>query len=224
MVKLRKRYVFGLYGTGGFSREVMPILKKQLNNHLVVQENVDIELYCIDIDPATKWSNDIPVITEEEFLKLEGDKKYFNIAISSSAIRQRISSRMLKFGIIPYQICEQNVMMYDDVSVGEGAIFCSFTTITSNVSIGRFFHMNIYSYIAHDCVIGDFVTFAPNVHCNGNISIKDHAYLGAGAIIKQGRPENPIIIGEGAIVGMGAVVTKNVPPFATVIGNPARIM
>ena len=73
-------------------------------------------------------------------------------------------------------------------------------------------------------MIGDFVTFAPGVKCNGNIHIQDHVYIGAGAVIKQGKPDQPLVIGAGAIVGMGAVVTKSVPPGATVVGNPARIV
>src|SRR3546814_9516802 len=104
--------------------------------------------------------------------------------------------------------------------VGEGAILCGFTHITSNAKIGRFFHANIYSYIAHDCVIGDFVTFAPGVMCNGHVVIEDHAYIGAGAVIKDGT-DRPMVIGRGAIVGMGGVVTKRVAPGATVVGHPA---
>ncbi len=72
-------------------------------------------------------------------------------------------------------------------------------------------------------MIGDFVTFAPGVKCNGNIHIQAHAYIGAGAVIKQGTPDQPLVIGSGAIVGMGAVVTKSVPAGVTVVGNPARI-
>ena len=73
-------------------------------------------------------------------------------------------------------------------------------------------------------MIGDYVTFAPAVRCNGNIIVKDHAYIGTGAVIKQGTPDKPLVIGEGAVVGMGAVVTKDVPPGVTVVGNPARIL
>ena len=40
-------------------------------------------------------------------------------------------------------------------------------------------------------MIGDFVTFAPGVKCNGNIHIEDHVYIGAGAVIKQGTPAQP---------------------------------
>ena len=49
----------------------------------------------------------------------------------------------------------------DQVTIGPGAILNSFVHLTSNISIGEHFHANIYSYVAHDCVIGDFVTFAP---------------------------------------------------------------
>jgi acetyltransferase-like isoleucine patch superfamily enzyme len=90
-------------------------------------------------------------------------------------------------------------------------------TLTSNIRIGRCFHANLYSYVEHDCVIGDFVTFAPGAKVNGNVTIGDHAYIGSGAILRQG-----ITIGAGAIVGMGAVVTRDVPPGVTVVGNPAK--
>jgi len=48
--------------------------------------------------------------------------------------------------------------------------------------------------------------------------VKHHASIGANATILPG-----VIIGEYAMVGAGAVVTKNVPPYAIVVGNPARI-
>ncbi|ESQ99725.1 hypothetical protein F753_08980 [Stutzerimonas chloritidismutans AW-1] len=50
----------------------------------------------------------------------------------------------------------------------------------------------------------------------------DYAYIGTGAIIKQGRPGKPLRIGKGAVVGMGAVVTKDVADGAVVVGNPAK--
>lgn len=50
--------------------------------------------------------------------------------------------------------------------------------------IGRSFHANIYSYVAHDCIIGDYVTFAPSVKCTGNVVIEDCVYIGTGAMRK----------------------------------------
>lgn len=51
------------------------------------------------------------------------------------------------------------------------------------------------------------------------VVIEDDADLGAGAIVLPG-----VRIGRGAQVGAGAVVTRDVPPFAVVAGNPARIL
>ena len=115
-------------------------------------------------------------------------------------------------------------MIMDEAQIAAGAALSPFVTVASNIKIGKCFHANLYSYVEHDCIIGDFVTFAPGVKCNGNIHIEDHAYIGAGAMIKQGMPGQPLVIGRGAIVGMGAVVTRSVPAGAVVVGNPARIV
>jgi acetyltransferase-like isoleucine patch superfamily enzyme len=51
----------------------------------------------------------------------------------------------------------------------------------------------------------------------GVVTIGDHAWIGFRAIVLPG-----ISIGEGAVVGAGAVVTRDIPPFTIVAGNPAR--
>ncbi len=53
----------------------------------------------------------------------------------------------------------------------------------------------------------------------GNISVGSDVWLGYGALIRSG-----VTIGDGAVVGMGAVVTRDVPPYAIVAGNPARLI
>ena len=146
------------------------------------------------------------------------------IAIANGAVRSRLATQCLVNKVSFFEVRASNVVEMDTVDIGVGAVLCPFVTLTSNIHIGKHFHANLYSYVEHDCVIGDFVTFAPGVHCNGNVHIEDHAYIGTGAILRQGKPGEPLIIGRGAVVGMGAVVTKNVAAGTTVVGNPARVL
>lgn len=208
---------FAIIGAGGFGREVAPLATEMLG--MAFQD--EFKVIFVDDNSKEETINGYTVYNTDEFLKLDG-AKFFNIAIADSKVRQKISENLSAIGIKPFSISAAESIRISNNSIGEGAIFCPFTTVTANAKIGRFFHANLYSYVAHDCVIGDFVTFAPNVQCNGSVIIEDHAYIGTGAMIRQGTPERPIVIGEGAVVGMGSVVTKSVAPYTTVFGNPAK--
>jgi sugar O-acyltransferase (sialic acid O-acetyltransferase NeuD family) len=212
--------LYGLVGTGGFGREVMPVALEMLTR---AHPAPNLELVFVVEFGDTSSVNGHQVITADEFLA-RSQEKYFNIAIADYQARERIANEFMASGALPFSISALNSVCLKANSIGEGAILCPFTTITSNANIGRFFHGNIYSYVAHDCQIGDFVTFAPNVHCNGRVIIEDYAYIGTGATIRQGTDEKSVVIGRGAVVGMGAVVTKSIAPFTTVIGNPARLL
>ncbi len=216
------KVVFGLYGAGGFAREVMPFVLESINREFSPSNGVSVSIYFLETDPKGVDVNGYPLISEDEFFNLPCDARYFNVAIGNSETRNAIASRCLSRGALPFSLVAPNAIIYDANEIGLGAILCANTMITSNAKIGDFFHANIYSYVAHDCVIGDYVTFAPGVRCNGRVHIHDHAYIGTGAVIKEGSAVRPLVIGEGAVIGMGAVVTKDVPPYTTVVGNPAR--
>ena len=208
----------GIYGASGFGKEVMPLVRQQFPT-LAQPQFVFID----DLQAGTNL-NGYPVFAYRDFIAHPATQKSVTIAIANSMVREKLVARLAEDGIQHLAVQANNAVILDEVEIGEGSLLCPFTCLTSNIKIGKFFHANIYSYVAHDCVIGDYVTFAPSVKCNGNIHIEDHAYIGTGAVIKQGTPEKPLVIGRGAVVGMGAVVTKSVPAGVTVIGNPARIL
>lgn len=54
---------------------------------------------------------------------------------------------------------------------------------------------------------------------NGSVTIRDDAWIGAGAILLPN-----VTVGEQAIVAAGAIVTKDVPRRTVVAGNPARFL
>jgi len=209
--------IVAVYGASGFGREVMPLVRSQW-----VNQTEPHRLVFVDDDPPDQVLNDHDVMTYSDFLKFPTNSRLITIAIANSKVRESLVDRCVQDGVSFFEVRAANVVQMDNVQIAEGAILSPFVTLTSNIKIGKYFHANLYGYIAHDCTIGDYVTFAPGVKCNGNVVIEDHAYIGTGAIIKQGEPGRPLVIGRGAVVGMGAVVTKSVAAGETVVGNPAR--
>ena len=212
--------LYAIYGASGCGRSLMPVAREHL-----IRLGIQAEIYFID-DALTTIEdvNTHKAMNYTHFKALPHEQKYVLIAIANSRIREKITNQLLNDGINLWSVRSNTTIVMDDVQIASGAALSPFVTITSNIKIGKCFHANLYSYVEHDCVIGDYVTFAPGVKCNGNIHIEDHAYIGTGAVIKQGTPDKPLVIGKGAIVGMGAVVTKSVPAGVTVVGNPARIL
>jgi sugar O-acyltransferase (sialic acid O-acetyltransferase NeuD family) len=214
------RALYGVYGASGCGRGVLPLLRDQL----AARAERDCALVFVDDGLAGATVNGHLVLAFSDFAEAAAAEKRVCVAIADGQIRRRLALRCEEAGIGFVEVRSPHVVVMDDVEIGPGAILSPFVTLTSNIRIGRHFHANLHSYVEHDCVIGDFVTFAPGAKCNGNVRIEDHAYVGSGAVIRQGKPGSPLVIGKGALVGMGAVVTKDVAPGAVVIGNPARLI
>jgi sugar O-acyltransferase (sialic acid O-acetyltransferase NeuD family) len=211
---------FAIYGASGCGRGVMPLAKMQLE----ATQASTWDLVFLDDGVGSGMVNGHRVLSYSQWISEPAVSRHVCVAIADSDIRAKLVKKCTAEDIQFFEVRAANVVELDDVKIGEGAILCPFVTLTSNIKIGKHFHANLYGYVEHDSVIGDFVTFAPGVHCNGNVVIEDYAYIGAGALLKQGKPGKPLTIGRGAVVGMGAVVTKNVAAGTTVVGNPARVM
>lgn len=129
--------------------------------------------------------------------------------------------------------------VHPDTKIGHHVAIARGTYIYKNVKIGNYSYINKNSNI-ENCVIGNYCSISANVFVapqehalgifstypqfeknpNRNITIiGNDVLISAGAFVKQG-----VTIGDGAVIGMGAVVTKDVPPYAVVAGNPAKII
>jgi sugar O-acyltransferase (sialic acid O-acetyltransferase NeuD family) len=209
---IRDRPLMGLVGHGGFGREVLPYLDRS-----------KFEVVFLESNPSVPEVHGVSVMPLNEF-ETSPRERYFNVAVGESIIRAQLADSLERSGAHPHSMIAQTAVIQSSSQLGEGAIICEFAMVTADANIGRYFHANLYSYVAHDCVVGDFVTLAPKVAVNGIVHIGNHAYIGTGAVIRNGVPGRPLTIGCNAIIGMGAVVTKDVPPNTTVVGNPARIL
>lgn len=212
------RALLGVYGTGGCGRGIMPFARTAFQRVAGPAGRV----VFVDDEPNAAIVNGHEVVDLQGFLRAPAIERFACVAVADPRTRARIWARCEASGLTPFSAVSESAVLMDDVHMRPGGVISPFVTLASNVHIGCHFHANLYSYVEHDCVIGDFVTFAPGAKCNGNVVIKDFAYIGSGAIIRQGVPGAPVVIGEGAVIGMGAVVLHSVPPGAVVVGNPGR--
>lgn len=210
---------YAILGTGGCGRGIMPLARRQLERSAA---SGPWDLVFVDDEPRAAQCNGMPVVAYPDWLREPADERHIALAVADGRTRARLAQRCIDDGLAFLEVRADNVVVMDAVQRGAGALLSPFVTLTSNIRIGVHFHANLYSYVEHDCVIGDYVTFAPGVRCNGNVVVEDFAYIGSGAMLRQGRPGKPLVIGRGAVVGMGAVVLDDVPAGVTVAGNPAR--
>lgn len=117
-------------------------------------------------------------------------------------------------------------------TIGEDCNICDHTFIENDVVIGNRVTVKCGVYLWDGIVIEDDVFVGPNATFTNDrfprskqyletypkTIVRNGASIGANATILPG-----LTIGRGAMVGAGAVVTRNVPPYAIVVGNPAYI-
>jgi len=116
----------------------------------------------------------------------------------------------------------------DDVVIGHGSLVENDTTVGARTKIQALAYVTAYTTVGDDVFIAPCVV-TTNDNYMGRTekrhaerkgpTIRRGARIGGGAVLLPG-----IEIGEEAFVGAGAVVTKDVPPLAVVVGNPARVL
>lgn len=155
---------------------------------------------------------------------------------------------MANYYINPYAVVD------DNVEIGEGTKVWHFTHIQSGAKIGKFCVLGQNVNIGNNVIIGNYVKIQNNVSVYEGVELEDYVFCGPSMVftniidprskypqvgsqfylktlVKEGASlgaNSTIIcghtIGKYAFVGAGAVVTKDVPDYALVVGNPAKIV
>ena len=142
----------------------------------------------------------------------------------------------------------------DDVSIGEGTKIWHYSHIQSGAEIGANCALGQNVNVGNNVKIGNHVKIQNNVSVYEGVELGDYVFCGPSMVftnVKIPRSEFPqrgseyyqktlvkksasiganativcgVTIGEYAMIGSGAVVTKDVPAFALIVGNPGRIV
>jgi UDP-2-acetamido-3-amino-2,3-dideoxy-glucuronate N-acetyltransferase len=147
----------------------------------------------------------------------------------------------------------QYAVVDDNVEIGENTKIWHFSHVQSGSKIGKKCILGQNVNIANNVTIGNFVKIQNNVSVYEGVELEDYVFCGPSMVftnilnprskypqvgaefyiktlVKEGASLGAnstivcgITIGRFAFVGAGAVVTKDVPDFALVVGNPAKI-
>ena len=216
------KIVIGLYGAGGFGKEVMSLLPTILPTLFPQTPSNDIKVCFIDDDRALKQVMEHEVLSLDEFAGLKLSELYYSITIADPISRKLVALKMQNNNNIQaLTLVFNNAIILSNSQIGIGSIVMPGAIISTCVSIGMFTQINFNGYVAHDCRIDNFVTISPSVTCCGNTDIKEGAFIGAGSIIKQGTNSRPRYIGINSILGMGSNLLNDLPDNKTYAGNPA---
>ncbi len=144
-------------------------------------------------------------------------------------------------------------VIVDPVEIGAGSRLGNFVLIRDNTRIGCHCTIGSYVDLEGEVSIGDYVSLQSGVYLTRGVVVEDRVFcgprvitmndkrichqrpnllfdrlaprilygarVGGGAVLMPG-----VTVGVNAFVGSGAVVTKDVPDYAIVVGNPARVV
>lgn len=135
-----------------------------------------------------------------------------------------------------------DVFPFNEFNLGMKSIIEDFATINNgvgNVNIGNHTIIGLGNVIIGPITVGHNVMFAQNIVASGlnhgfedvtlspsvqrvickQIVVEDDVWIGANSVITAG-----VKVGKHSVIGAGSVVTKDVPEFSVVVGNPARVI
>jgi sugar O-acyltransferase (sialic acid O-acetyltransferase NeuD family) len=197
-----------LYGAGGHSKVITDIL-----NSLGIQvirvfddKPSEAKLRSIKIDSGIR-------ILGKSFPELDAP---LIISVGDNVRRAEIASMLNStYG----QAIHGTAIISPKALIGAGTVILHGAIVQAATEIGKHVLINTAASIDHDNVIGDYVHISPHATLCGHVQVGEGTHIGAGAVVIPS-----IRIGRWCTIGAGAVVIRDIPDFATAVGNPARVI
>ena len=204
-----------IYGASGFGREVAWLVESCQDGRVIA---------CFIDDDEKKQGivlNDVPVLSLVQAAEQHPDAKIVG-GIGNPRIRELLMKKAAACGFGFDTLVHPRVEMSKWVEMGIGTVICAGNILTTNIRLGSHVQINLDCTIGHNVELNNYTTLAPGVHISGCVYCGKRVYIGTGAVIINGTQEDPITIGDDAIIGAGACVTKSIPACQTWVGVPAK--
>jgi sugar O-acyltransferase (sialic acid O-acetyltransferase NeuD family) len=194
-----------VYGASGHGKVIIEILEHINEPHIEVWDDAEKPPVW---DYIVKRPSAPGVIVTDKMV----------ISIGVNATRKKVAERfkeMVTFGTAIHS----STNISKRATIGEGTVIMAGVTINADTKVGKHCIVNTSASIDHDCVLGDYSHISPNATLSGDVHIGEGTHIGSGASVIQG-----IRIGKWCTIGAGAVIIRDIPDYATAVGNPARVI
>lgn len=157
----------------------------------------------------------------EDWIKEKKSVKQINYLVAIGGNKGKERETIFKYlknqNIKPKTVIHNTAFVAYNSIIDDGCQILAQSSICSKAKLGKSVIINTAASIDHETIIEDFVHVAPGARLCGCVKVGKHCFIGANATVLP-----HITIGNSSIIGAGSVITKNVPPFSVIVGNPGR--
>ncbi|WP_139957733.1 acetyltransferase [Flavicella sediminum] len=193
-----------LFGASGHGKVIVDII--QSSTDMIVDSFLDDNPFCDELlgIPVLKYDNH------------DLEKELLLISIGNNFFRKKIAEKIQANYVT---LIHKSSYISKNIEIEEGTVVMPKAVVNISAKIGKHCIINSGAIIEHDCLVSDFVHVSPNAAIAGDVTLNEGVHVGIGAQLIQG-----LNIGKWATIGAGAVVLSDVPEYAVVVGNPAKII
>lgn len=206
-----------IVGAGGHARDVLDVFEAD-NARAPAWEILGFVVETAWYEPG-RMVNGYPHLGDLDWVGPHARDVEFIVAVGDTALRRRLAARVSAAGGRFCSVVHPAAITTRRVTIAEGCAVSAGVVMTNNVRLGPHVHVNIGSTLAHDVQVDAYATISPGARLSGNVHVCEGAYVGTGATIVE-----KLTIGAWSTVGAGAAVIRDVPPDATAVGCPARVV
>ena len=208
--------VLGVFGAGGFGREVLETVKQ-----IQLKEDRWEKVIFIDDVTTEERVNGVEVVKYRQFKENYGvDSARIFIAIGEPSSRYKLWQLLKADGYTLETIIHPNVWIPDTTKIGEGSYIGGNAFVSCNVTIGDNSLFMPCASIGHDSVVGNHCVCSDMSNIAGNCLISDYCFLGLNSVIKE-----KVFIARWTIVSLGSAVLRDIEEEEYIVcGVPARKM